>query len=163
MVYAWMHKLTQRVVEHRRILLLDLVWTLAVRQGGNRRNYAEVIASTETYRLALLQRIRAKDFFVVMLTARSTRYEDVTLTNIKRHAAGWQPDVAIFNEDETEPPVWKSTALHKYVFPEFGPLRSQYFALEANRLTRRMYSAEGIVVQTWENFLSGDDQLTMNW
>jgi hypothetical protein len=41
---------TQRQVGSGRILLLDLVWTLAIRRRGpSGRNYAEVIAETETY------------------------------------------------------------------------------------------------------------------
>lgn len=156
--------LTQRAVGERRILLLDLVWTLAVRPGGERSgNYARVIRETETYRLALLRRIQEADFFVVLLTARSVRYREVTLENIARHADGWQPDIAIFNEDEAEPPIWKSSALHRYVFPEFGPQRSRYFALEANRLTRAMYRGEGIAVEAWESFLRGDDQRSFDW
>src|SRR5687767_13064610 len=111
--------LSSRSVGGSRILLLDLVWTLAIRaQGECRGNYARVITETETYRLSLLRRIQEDGFFVVMLTARSLRYRDVTLANIARHADGWQPDVAIFNEDDAEPPVWKSTALHRYLFPQ---------------------------------------------
>lgn len=159
-----MKRLTQRAAGSSRILLLDLVWTFATRPGSGRRgNYAKVITETETYRLALLRRIQADGFFVVMLTARSTRYQDVTLENIRRHTAGWQPDVAIFNELEIPPPAWKGIALHRYVFPEFGPERSRYFALESNRETTRLvYKHEGIAVETWETYLSGDDQSPMN-
>jgi hypothetical protein len=151
--------LTKRTLGDSRILLLDLVWTLAVRAGGERRgNYAKVITDTETYRLGLVRQIQADGFFVVMLTARSIRYREVTLANLARHTGGWQPDVAVFNEDEVEPPVWKSTALHRYIFPNFGSQRSRFFALEANRLTRRMYDAEGIKVQTWETYLENANQ-----
>jgi hypothetical protein len=98
-----------------------------------------------------------------MLTARSIRYREVTLANLARHAGGWQPDVAVFNEDELEPPAWKSTALHRYIFPKFGPQRSRYFALEANRLTRAMYAGESIEVQTWETYLENASQRAFDW
>jgi hypothetical protein len=161
-----MQILTSRVVGNSRVLLLDLVWTLAVREGGNHRvqrgDYAEVIRTKEHYRLSLLRQIQAERFFVILLTARSHRYEAVTLENIARHAGGWQPDVSIFNEHEVEPPIAKSRALHHYIFPEFGPQRSRYFALESNIATRRMYSCEGIEAMTWEAYLSEGNQLTMN-
>ena len=160
-----MTHLTSRAAEERRILLLDLVHTFAVRQTGKRqRDYAKVITSTETYRLQLLRRIRADDFFVVMLTARSTRYAEVTLKNIEHYTQGWRPDVAIFNDLEIEPPAFKGIALHRDVYPAFGSDRSRYFALESNAATRRLvYQQEGIVVQTWESYIQGGEQSTMNW
>lgn len=162
-----MKRLTSRVVENSRVLLLDLVWTLAVREGGNHRvhrgDYADVIRTKEHYRLSLLRRIQAENFFVILLTARSHRYEAVTLENIANHAGGWQPDVSIFNEDEVEPPTWKYRALARHIYPEFGPQRSRYFALESNIATRRMYSSEGIEATTWELYFAGDAQTTFGW
>ena len=158
-----MLNVTDRSADGSRFLLLDLIWTLAIRTGEKRATFADVIAETESYRLPLLERIRAEGFFVVMLTARSLRYRAVTLENIRARTSGWQPDVAIFNEDDCAPPLWKRTALHRYVYPAYGAERSRYFALESNHRTRRMYAAEKITAETWENYLGNGAQLTMNW
>ncbi len=152
-----------RPVGTRRILLLDLVHTFATRPKVRQwRDYSKVIAETETYRLPLLRRIQADGFYVVMLTARSVRYREVTLANIARHTEDWRPDLAIFNEDEVDPPTCKSRALHGYIFPEFGPQRSRYFAIESNTATRRMYSSEGIKATTWEAYLAANNQRTFD-
>jgi len=137
-----------------RILLLDLVWTFALRPVlGAHRDYARAIEADETYRLSLLERIREDGFHVVLLTARSVRYADVTLANIARHTNGWQPHLSLFNPVEQLPEVWKRTALHEYLFPEFGEDRSRYFALESNARTRAMYDSEQIASMTWEIYL----------
>ena len=154
--------ISQKSPNGHRILLLDLVWTLAHRTGAKRPTFAQVIAETESYRLPLLERINAEGFFVVMLTARSLRFREVTLENIHARTNGWQPDVAIFNEDDCAPPAWKRIALRRYIFPTYGDEQSRYFALESNRQTRAMYSSEKIVAQTWESYLGHDNQLTMN-
>lgn len=139
---------------NRRVLLLDLVWTFAVRPSlGSHRDYARVIEASETYRLDLLSRIREEGFHVVLLTARSIRYQIVTLANIARHADGWQPDTAFFNPAKQLPEVWKREALHQSILPRFGEDRSCYFALESNAKTRAMYQAEKITATTWESYL----------
>lgn len=161
-----MKRISSRTVGASRLLLLDLVFTFAVREGGNHRVYrgdfAKVIRTKEHYRLGLLRRIQAEGFFVILLTARSHRYEVATLENIARHTQGWQPDVAIFNEDEVDPPTWKLRALHRQIFPAFGPQRSRYFALESNKLTRAAYASESIEATTWEAYLSADNQRTFD-
>lgn len=141
-----------------RILLLDLVWTFALRPGiGVHRDYARAVEAEETYRLDLLERVRSESFHVVLLTARNVRYAEVTLANIARQTDGWQPELALFNPAEQLPEVWKRAALHDQLFPAFGEDRSRYFALESNARSRAMYQSEQIASMTWETYFGNAD------
>ena len=148
---------TKRAADGRKIVLLDLVWTLAFRskdaKAGQGINYGHVIKNHEQYRLRLIERLVREDFYVCMVTARSTRHQKVTIESI-RTKTDWVPDAAVFNELEIDPPKAKKHALDSYIYPEWGRRRGRYFALESNRSTTAMYESEGIVASTWEKWLN---------
>ncbi len=81
---------------------------------------------------------------VIMITARKTRWENVTLTQIKKET-GWLPDEWYFNPDEATPPEHKFRILKEKVFPRHGtPQQTSYIALESNSMTRQMYADNNI-------------------
>lgn len=142
--------LTPEPFEGRRILLLDLVWTLAWREC-KRENFADTIRQCEQYRRELVDQVLEDGWYVVLMTARHVRYREVTLEALARRI-GFVPDVACFNELGGGPPAVKKRGLEKYIYPAFGQERSRYFALESNHLTRAMYAKEGIEAMRREDF-----------
>jgi len=121
----------------KQIILLDLNYTLVSNSRENRytRPYQKKIKNEE-YRKWLIDLIR--DEYVILITARPEYQKELSLENISRELAGWQPHEAYFNELDQRPPSCKERILNEYIFPIHGK-DAHYFALESNPSTKRMY------------------------
>lgn len=130
------------------VVLVDYVQTLVAnchertdhwRPGMDYR----VWIGREQYREWLVELLRGHQK-VVLVTARSQKYQDDTLRRIWRELH-WEPYRWYFNERNLRPPESKRLALERCIYPEFGgPAETGYLALESNASTRAMYRREGI-------------------
>ncbi len=119
-----------------KIILLDLNYTLVSNSKENRftRPYQNKIKK-EKYRSWLIDLI--KEEYVILITARPDYQKELTLQSIS-NTLKWQPDEAYFNELDQRPPSCKERILNEYIFPQHGR-EVNYFALESNPQTKRMY------------------------
>lgn len=129
------------------VILLDYVQTL-VRNNEERwkasRDMVEWIGM-ELYREWLVELLAEFSGTVLLVTARSTRWQDLTVQKICDSCRGWQPDEYFFNELNVKPPASKQHALDRYIFPKYGTrMQTRYLALESNASTRAMYRRHGI-------------------
>ena len=129
------------------VILLDYVQTL-VRNNEQRwkasRDMREWI-SMELYREWLVELLAEYTGTVLLVTARSTRWQDLTVQRICDSCRGWQPDEYFFNELNVKPPQAKQHALDSYIFQKYGSkMQTRYLALESNASTRAMYRRNGI-------------------
>lgn len=126
----------------KQIILLDLNYTLVSNSRENRytRPYQKKIKNEE-YRKWLIDLIRNE--YVILITARPEYQKDLSLENISRELAGWQPHEAYFNELDQRPPSCKERILNEYIFPKHSK-DTNYFALESNPATKRMYRKHDI-------------------
>ena len=140
-------------MERKKICLLDLNYTLVGNQAQTRmlRPFSARMAAEE-YRMDLLEAI--KHDYVIIITARPDYQERQTLENVFKKT-GWKPDEWYFNDINAQPPVFKESALKRFVFPKHGTDASQYYAVESNPLTREMYSRYGIVAMPYDRFIKG--------
>jgi len=137
----------------RRILLLDLVWTTAIRSGSPKgMDYCKVIWNTETYRSELIDRILDEGWYVILITGRSIKYREVTLANLDRHLS-WLPHASCWNAWGVESWKAKENNLRGCVFPRFGDDVARYFALESAIKTRAMYARLGIDALRREDYV----------
>ena len=139
----------------KKIILLDLNYTLAYREDGVPTFYNYI--DKETYRAELIDKL--KPFSVVLITVRSEKYKEQTLKRIKEQL-DYSPDLALFNEYPTNirAPGVKSRLLAQYVFPKYGKDPLSYFAIESNAKTRAMYESYKIPALRFDSpFL--DDKL----
>lgn len=125
------------------IYLVDLNYTLV----GNSPKWGEPRISPfarqieqEVYRSWLVDFLRDK--YAILITARPSRYRQLTLARIKE-LAGWQPQEAYFAEISAPPPEIKEHLLLSYIFPNHGK-SAEYFGIESNPKTRSMYEKYGI-------------------
>lgn len=137
----------------KRICLLDLNYTLVSNQQATRmlRPFSARMQAEE-YRTELLDAI--KDDYVILITARPNYQAKETLENIARKT-GWRPQEFYFNDINAKPPVFKESALRRWVFPKHGKEPTQFYALESNPDTREMYAKYGIHAQPYSTFLKG--------
>ena len=137
----------------KRICLLDLNYTLVSNQQATRtlRPFSRRMQAEE-YRTELLEAI--KDDYVILITARPDYQAKETLANIQKKT-GWRPQEFYFNDINAKPPVFKESALRRWVFPKHGKEPTQFYALESNPDTREMYSRYGIHAQPYSTFLKG--------
>lgn len=137
----------------QKICLLDLNYTFVSNQKSTRfiRPFSARMEAEE-YRLDLLDAIR--DDYVIIITARPDYQAAASLDNIKRKT-GWQPAEAYFNDIGAEPPVFKKSALERFVFPKHGNTHSLYYAVESNPKTRAMYASFEIAASPYEVFIKG--------
>lgn len=136
----------------KRIYLLDLNYTLVANQKETRelRPFIARLAKEE-YRKDLVESI--KDDYVIIITARPDYQGQASLKNVKTKT-GWQPQEAYFNDINAEPPVFKESALLRFVFPMHGTSSEQYIAIESNPKTRAMYKKYGIEAMPYEEFIN---------
>jgi hypothetical protein len=136
------------------VILLDYVQTLVSNGNDPRRDayqkagrYREWIAK-ETFRpwlLTLLKAYQASGGKVILLTARSAKYQKETLAQIASKGGGFKPDAAFFNPGELEPPTAKRWNIERHIVPKYGPItQTRYLALESNGKTRAMFTKIGI-------------------
>lgn len=124
------------------MILLDLNYTLV----GNSKSiypYTRESIEAERYRLPLIQALRGE--FVILITVRDRKWQELTLECIKKHT-GWQPDDVWFapHFEYGGAPATKLKGLHSYVFPKYGNNPKDYLAVESNPKTRLMYNENGI-------------------
>ena len=114
----------------------------------------DTTAEAEEYRRDLIDAI--KDDYVIIITARPDYQMRQTVENIRRKT-GWQPQEWYFNDINAEPPVFKESALRRFIFPkhglQMGPEGTFYYAVESNPKTRTMYSRFGIKGQPYDVFM----------
>lgn len=142
----------------KRICLLDLNYTLVGNQATTRllRPFSRRMEAEE-YRLDLIEAI--KDDYVIIVTARPNYQAKQTLDNIRKKT-GWMPKEWYFNDINGEPPIFKESALHRFIFPKFGHDGAQYYAVESNPKTRAMYARYGIEAKPYDVFIK--DKTLMN-
>ena len=135
----------------KRICLLDLNYTLVGNQATTRmlRPFSRRMEAEE-YRTDLIEAI--KDDYVIIVTARPDYQMKQTMENIKRKT-GSQPQEWYFNDINGEPPVFKESALQRFIFPKHGNAGSLYYAVESNPKTRTMYARYGIEAQPYDRFI----------
>jgi len=134
-----------RVKNAERIVLMDLNVALSS-NFGEMRNYSfqDFIENHENYHKWMVELLRPE--FVILITARNIKWAIPTLKRIDDQA-GWQPDVALFNDtgiDGQDAPAIKEHQMLKRVFKKYGDDTSIYHAIESNANTRAMYSRLGI-------------------
>jgi hypothetical protein len=117
--------------EKEMVILLDLNYTLV--SNSKELPYPNCNFARESYRNWLIELI--KDRYVILITARMSKYQVGTLENIKAKT-GWQPDEAYFNSGLTAP-EFKYKILHEKVIHRFEVGR--LLAIESNVKTRKMY------------------------
>ena len=102
----------------KKICLLDLNYTLVSNQQETKflRPFSKRMEGEE-YRLDLIEAI--KDDYVIIVTARPDRQMEETMVNIKKKT-GWEPQELYFNDIDGEPPVFKESALKRFIFPKHG-------------------------------------------
>ena len=138
-------------MEKRRICLLDLNYTLVRNQKETRmlRPFSKRM-QFEEYRTDLIAAI--KDDIVLIVTARPDYQMRETMENVYRKT-GWKPDAVYFNDINAEPPVYKESALRRFIFDKYGTDASMYYAVESNPKTRTMYAKYGIKAEPYEKFI----------
>lgn len=140
----------------KKICLLDLNYTLVKNQMETRmiRPFSKRMEAEE-YRLDLIEAIR--NDYVIIVTARPQYQMKQTMENIWKKT-GWQPQEFYFNDIDAEPPVFKESALRRFIFPIHGeqilsPEGPIYYAVESNPKTRAMYSKFGIKGEPYNVFI----------
>lgn len=144
-----------KVADGRRICLLDLNYTLVGNQKDTRmiRPFARRMMYEE-YRLDLIEAVR--DDYVIIVTARPDHQMKQTMENVLKKT-GWQPEEYFFNDFDAEPPVFKESALKRFIFPKHGTNPIQYYAVESNPKTRAMYARYGIEAAPYDKFILSAD------
>jgi hypothetical protein len=125
----------------KRIILLDLNYTLAVTARGVTLPPLRTRLETETYRQWLVELVRPE--YVVLVTARPDRWANATIERIHQ-LTGWRPQRSYFNTVSARPHVWKERVARSWLFPEFGTDGRRYLAIESNPQTRAVYARLGI-------------------
>ncbi len=139
--------------EIKRVCLLDLNYTLVSNQQETKylRPFTRRMEAEE-YRKDLIEAI--KDDYVIIITARPDHQMSQTMENIKKKT-GWLPDEWHFNDINAEPPIFKESALNRFIFPRFKAAAHdiEFYAVESNPRTRAMYSKYGIAAQPYDKFI----------
>ena len=135
----------------KKICLLDLNYTLVGNQRETRliRPFNARMRAEE-YRTDLIEKIR--DDYVIIVTARPDYQMQETMENLYRKT-GWKPQEWYFNDIDAQPPIFKESALRRFVFPKHGEAPEQYYAVESNPRTRAMYARHGICAAPYETFI----------
>lgn len=146
----------ERKNTEKRICLLDLNYTLVSNQMETRmlRPFSRRMQGEE-YRSDLLDAI--KDDYVIIITARPNYQQKETMENVFKKT-GWKPDEMYFNDIDGQPPVFKESALRRFVFPKHGTEPTQYYAVESNPRTRSMYAKYGIKAEPYEMFMKNTEK-----
>lgn len=139
----------------KKICLLDLNYTLVSNQLETKmlRPFSKRMEGEE-YRLDLIEAI--KDDYVIIVTARPDRQMEETMANVKKKT-GWEPQELYFNDIDGEPPVFKESALKRFIFPKHGTCPEQFYAVESNPRTRTMYHKYGIAAKPYDVFIKNPE------
>ena len=121
-------------------ILLDLNQTLVDREkDAPRIRPFELQIEQETYRQWLVELIRNE--YVILITARPTKYKQATLDKIKQ-LTNWQPQEAYFAEIRSYPHNKKKHLIDKYLAKRLKD--EEFFGIESNPKTRAIYRRYGI-------------------
>ena len=144
-------KLEGRDPYMNKICLLDLNYTLVGNQQETRllRPFSRRL-QYEEYRRDLIEAIKGD--YVIIVTARPKYQMQQTMENLRRKT-GWQPAEWFFNDIDADPPVFKESALQRFIFPKHGRDGSLYYAVESNPRTRAMYAKYGIKAEPYSDFI----------
>ncbi len=133
-----------------RIILQDLNVALSsnFKEMPKHRPMSKFVQEVEEYRSWIVDLLKHE--YVILVTARSVIYEDMTLERIKS-LTDWQPNQSCFNpwEDPSGKGALrahraKARYLKEVIMPVYGDDPSTYFAIESNKFTRAMYRANDI-------------------
>lgn len=133
-----------------RIILQDLNVALSsnFREMSKHRPMSKFVQEVEEYRQWMVELLKHE--YVILCTARSIMYEDMTLERIKS-LTEWQPNEVCFNpwEDPSGKGALrahraKARYLKEVIMPKHGDDPSIYFAVESNKFSRAMYAANNI-------------------
>lgn len=138
------------IANGKRICLLDLNYTLVSnqKQTNNLRPFSRRLEKEE-YRKDLIEKVR--NDYVIIITARPDYHREETMESILQKT-GWQPDEIYFNDINAMPPIFKESALKRFIFPKHGMNPEQFYAVESNPKTRSMYAKYKIVAAPYEQF-----------
>ena len=135
------------------LILCDLNYTLVANNderptGLSRDRFTEWIIEHERYNVWLLDwldRARREGATLAIMTARPEHYETATHRALD-DGYGWGPDASFFAPSNIRmtPDGHKKSLLDSRVYPEYGKDTGDFFAVESNSKTRRMYHAAGI-------------------
>ena len=159
--YSW----SRKIVEHEkrtegkadaifgpsgRIILQDLNVALSTnfKEIDKHRPMSNFVENVEEYRSWIVDLLKHE--YVVLMTARSVGYEDLTLSRINDQT-GWKPNDWCFNpygnpdgKGTLRAHLAKERYLNEYIFPRYGDDPKRFFAIESNKYTRAMYRSYGI-------------------
>lgn len=133
-----------------RIILQDLNVALSsnFKEMPKHRPMSKFVQEVEEYRQWIVELLKQE--YVILCTARSVIYQDMTLERIKT-LTGWQPNEVCFNpwEDPSGKGALRAhRAKRKYlkdvIMPKHGNDPALYFAIESNKFSRDMYRIEGV-------------------
>ena len=135
----------------KRICLLDLNYTLVGNQMQTKmiRPFSKRLFY-EDYRKDLIEAV--KNDYVIIITARPDYQARESLANVLKKT-GWNPKEAYFNDINARPPIFKESALQRFIFPKHGNDPAKYYAVESNPQTRAMYAKYGIKAEPYSTFI----------
>lgn len=127
-----------------KIILLDLNYTLISNSDKCFGAYPRRIYK-QKYEKELIDVI--KNNYVILITARPITYKEETLRHLKK-LTNFEPDDSYWNfeknKGDMQPHKLKEYWLEKEIFKKYGDNPNLYFAIESNKLTRKMYHKKGI-------------------
>lgn len=140
-------------LQGRRICLLDLNYTLVSNQEQTKAlsPFAKRLEKEE-YRKDLIEAIKGD--YVIIVTARPEHLKVQTMDNVMKKT-GWKPEEIYFNDINARPPIFKKSALERFIFPKYGRNPELFYAVESNPKTRTMYATYGISAAPYEQFIKG--------
>ena len=133
-----------------RIILQDLNVALSsnFKEMQKNRPMTNFVENVEEYRQWIVELLKHEH--VILVTARSVGYEELTLNSINDQT-GWQPNDWCFNpwgepsgKGALRAHRAKERYLTEYIFPKYGDDPNNYFAIESNKYSRSMYRSYGI-------------------
>jgi len=133
-----------------RIILQDLNVALSsnFKEMPKHRPMSKFVQEVEEYRSWLVSLLKHE--YVILCTARSIMYEDMTMERIKS-LTGWQPNEVCFNpwkdpsgKGALRAHQAKARYLKEFIMPRYGDDPALYFAIESNKFSRSMYKANGV-------------------
>ena len=133
-----------------RIILQDLNVALSsnFKEMPKHRPMSKFVSEVEEYRKWMVELL--KNEYVILCTARSVLYEDLTLERIKS-LTGWQPNEVCFNpwpdpsgKGALRAHRAKERYLNEVIMPRHGDDPAMYFAIESNKYSRSMYRANNV-------------------
>ncbi len=133
-----------------RIVLQDLNVALSsnFKEMPKHRPMSKFVQEVEEYRSWLVDLLKHE--YVILCTARSVIYEEMTMERIKS-LTGWQPNEVCFNpwkdpsgKGALRAHQAKARYLTEFIMPRYGDDPALYFAIESNKFSRSMYKANGV-------------------